>query len=61
VEQLKVGAAVGANGLMAMIQSVAASDTSGYVLILAQIGVAVVTIIYIATKVWKLWRNKKDE
>jgi hypothetical protein len=61
MEQFKVGAAVGVNGLMAMVQSVAASDASGYVLILAQIGVAVVTIIYIATKVWKLWRNKKDE
>lgn len=60
MELIKVGGAVGANGMLAMAQAMAdVPPITDTLLVVAQIGVAVLTIVYIGTKIWNLWRGKK--
>lgn len=57
MENVKVTGAVGANVGLAWLQGHSADIA--VVLLILQCLVALVTVLYVGTKVWKIWKSKK--
>jgi hypothetical protein len=58
MEQIKVAGAAGANAMLAVVQAVAGSSPLDMALTVCQILVALVTALYIGSKVWDRWKKK---
>lgn len=59
MEPLKVAGAAGSNAVLALMQVLASASPLESILTFCQIAVAIVTALYIGTKVWNMWSNKK--
>lgn len=57
MDNVKVTGAVGANAGLAWLQG--HTDDIAVILLMLQCAVALVTVLYVGTKVWKIWKGKK--